>query len=168
MASNAFRQLAADTLWHDLDYLVVDLPPGTGDIHITLSQQFPLTGAVIVTTPQPVAVADARKAVGMFLSPGLNVPVLGVVENMAYFSPPDAPEKRYHLFGQGGGQALCDEFHLPLLAQIPLEEATRDAADTGAPIVLRSGGAQAQAFMALAQRVAQQVSIVNAKTPAVV
>lgn len=163
MASNAFRQLAADTEWNDLDYLVVDLPPGTGDIHITLSQQFPLTGAVIVTTPQPVAVADARKAIGMFVSPGVHIPVLGIVENMAYFSPPDQPDRRYHLFGQGGGAALANEFNLPLLAEIPLVEAAREAADTGSPIVLDETSPLGKAFAQLAQAVAQQVSIVNAK-----
>lgn len=165
MASNAFRQLVADTAWEALDYLVVDLPPGTGDIQITLAQQFPLTGAIIVTTPQAVAVSDARKAAGMFLAPSINVPVLGVVENMAYFSPPDMPEKRYAIFGEGGGQALASEFEIPLLGQVPIEEAVRASGDAGTPAVL-SDGATSQAFGDIAAKLAQQVAIRNAQ-PAV-
>lgn len=162
MASNAFKQLANDTQWDNLDYLIVDLPPGTGDIHITLSQQFPLTGAIIVTTPQPVAISDARKAVGMFLSPAIHVPVLGVVENMAYFSPPDMPEKQYAIFGQGGGQALATEFSLPLLGQIPIVEMIRNGGDTGKPAALDAQSVVGKAFAQLAAQVAQQISIRNA------
>ena len=162
MASNAFKQLVGDTDWGELDYLICDLPPGTGDIHITLSQQFPLTGAVIVTTPQAVAVADARKAVGMFLSPAIHVPVLGVVENMAYFTPPELPDRRYHLFGQGGAQALADEFGVPVLGQVPIVEAVREGGDSGRPAALEAGAPVAQAFAALAGAVAQQLSIRNA------
>ena len=162
MASNAFKQLVNDTDWGELDYLVCDLPPGTADIHITLAQQFPLTGAVIVTTPQPVAVADARKAVGMFLAPAIKVPVLGVVENMAWFTPSDQPDRRYHLFGQGGGQALADEFGIPVLGQIPLVEAVREGGDTGRPAALDEASPVGQAFAQLAGAVAQQLSIRNA------
>jgi ATP-binding protein involved in chromosome partitioning len=163
MVSNAFKQLVNDTLWGELDYLVCDLPPGTGDIHITLSQQFPLTGAVIVTTPQPVAVADARKAVGMFLSPAIRVPVLGVVENMAWFTPPELPDRRYFLFGQGGAQAIADEFSIPVLGQLPIVEDLRAGGDAGLPSALDAASPVGSAFAALAGAVAQQVSILNAR-----
>lgn len=162
MASNAFKQLAGDTLWKDLDYLIVDLPPGTGDIHITLSQQFQLTGAIVVTTPQPVAVSDARKALGMFRSPAINVPVLGIVENMAYFTPPELPDRKYYLFGQGGGQAMAQEFDVPLLGQIPIVEAVRAGGDAGFPAALQPQTPVGQAFAALAAALAQQISIRNA------
>ncbi len=163
MASKAMNQLLGDTLWGELDYLILDLPPGTGDIHITIAQQFPLAGALIVTTPQAVAVADAQKALAMFTSPQINVPVLGVIENMAYFSPPDLPDRRYYLFGQGGGQLLADRFGVPLLGQLPLVEAVRESGDAGQPIALAGDSALGQAYAELAARVAQQVSIANAR-----
>jgi ATP-binding protein involved in chromosome partitioning len=163
MASKAINQLLNDTAWDDLDYLILDLPPGTGDIHITIAQQFPLAGALIVTTPQAVAVADAHKALAMFTSPQINVPVLGVVENMAYFSPPDLPDRRYYLFGQGGGQQLADRFGVPLLGQLPLVEAIRLSGDSGQPIALEGDSLLGQAYADLAARVAQQVSIANAR-----
>ena len=158
------RGLLNDTAWDDLDYLILDLPPGTGDIHITIAQQFPLAGALVVTTPQAVAVADAHKALAMFTSPQINVPVLGVVENMAYFSPPDLPDRRYYLFGQGGGQQLADRFGVPLLGQLPLVEAIRLSGDSGLPIALEGESLLGQAYADLAARVAQQVSIANART----
>lgn len=161
MASNAFKQLVTDTQWPDLDYLIVDLPPGTGDIHITLSQQFPLTGALIVTTPQAVALSDARKALAMFLAPAINVPVLGVVENMAYFTPPELPDNRYYLFGQGGGTALATEFQVPLLGQIPIVEELREGADRGEPAARVPTSIAGEAFARLARSVAQQISIRN-------
>ena len=121
MASTAVTQLLNDADWGDLDYLVIDLPPGTGDIHITLTQKFPIAGALIVTTPQQVALADARKGIGMFMMHGINVPVLGVVENMSYFTPAELPNNKYYIFGTGGGQALASEFNLPFLGEIPLD-----------------------------------------------
>lgn len=163
MASNAFKQLVNDTQWPELDYLIVDLPPGTGDIHITLSQQFPLAGAVIVTTPQQVALSDARKALAMFLAPAIGVPVLGVVENMAYFSPPELPDNRYYIFGEGGGQALATEFGIPLLGQIPIVEGIRSGGDTGTPVATDSATILGEAFQRLARSLAQQVSIRNAE-----
>jgi ATP-binding protein involved in chromosome partitioning len=163
MASNAFKQLVTDTLWDDLDYLIVDLPPGTGDIHITLSQQFPLTGAVIVTTPQPVALTDARKALGMFISPSIHVPVLGVIENMAYFTPPELPDNRYYIFGEGGGIRLANEFQVPFLGQIPIVEGVRAGGDAGRPVALEEDSIIAEAFQRLARTLAQQVSIRNAR-----
>jgi len=162
MASNAFKQLVSDTDWGELDYLICDLPPGTGDIHITLSQQFPLNGAVIVTTPQAVAVADARKAIGMFLAPAIGVPVLGVVENMAYFAPAELPGRKYYLFGQGGAQTLADEFQVPVLGQVPIVEAVREGADAGTPAAMDAASEAGRAFALLAGAVAQQLSIRNA------
>jgi ATP-binding protein involved in chromosome partitioning len=159
MASNALRQLTQDTLWEEIDYLIVDMPPGTGDIHITLSQQFPLSGVIMVTTPQPVAVADARKAAAMFHNPAINIPILGVVENMAYFSPPEYPDKRYYLFGQGGGATLAAELNVPLLAELPLVEAIRQNADDG--IAPSPNTPEGKAFAALAAETARQVSIRN-------
>ncbi len=156
MVSSAVRQLLGQAAWGDLDVLVLDLPPGTGDIQLTLVQTVPLTGAVIVSTPQPVALADARKAVAMFEN--VHVPVLGMVENMAYFTPPDLPDRRYYLFGQGGARTLAAEIGVPLLAEVPLEEATREAGDRGLPVVLREPeSAAAKAFVELAARVVEAV-----------
>ena len=156
MVSSAIRQFLGQAAWGDLDVLLLDLPPGTGDIQLTIVQTVPLAGAVVVTTPQPVAVADARKAVAMFGQ--VNVPVLGLVENMAYFTPPDLPDRRYYLFGQGGGRLLAEEIGVPVLAEVPLEQAAREAGDAGLPVVLREPeGAAAQAFTALAERVASEL-----------
>ena len=156
MVSSAIRQFLGQAAWGELDVLILDLPPGTGDIQLTIVQTVPLAGALIVTTPQPVAVADARKAVAMFGQ--VNVPVLGLVENMAYFTPPDLPDRRYYLFGQGGGRKLAEEIGVPVLAEVPLEQAAREAGDAGLPVVLREpDGAAAQAFTALAERVADEL-----------
>ncbi|MCS7081716.1 MAG: Mrp/NBP35 family ATP-binding protein [Bacteroidetes bacterium] len=164
MVSSAVRQFLADADWGELDYLVLDLPPGTGDIQLTLVQTVPLTGAVIVSTPQDVALSDARKGVMMFRQ--VKVPVLGIVENMAYFSPPDLPDRRYYLFGQGGARRLAEELGVPFLGEIPLEQAVREGGDEGVPVVIRDPeGPSAQAFRELAQRVAQQVAIRNATVP---
>ncbi len=160
--SSALRQMIVDTLWQDLDYLIVDLPPGTGDIHITLAQQFPLSGAVVVTTPEAVALTDVRKAIGMFLAPAINVPVLGVVENMAYFAPPELPGKKYFLFGEGGGAALAAEFGVPLLGQLPILPAIQAGSDAGTPAALQAESPEGLAFAQLAAAVAQQISIRNA------
>jgi ATP-binding protein involved in chromosome partitioning len=162
MMSSAFRQFIADCQWGELDYLLVDLPPGTSDIHLTLVQTVPVTGAVIVTTPQKVALADAQKGLAMFTQPQINVPVLGVVENMAYFTPEELPDNKYYLFGQGGGQELADKNNTVLLGQIPLVQSIREGGDTGNPAVLQ-GGITAEAFRDLAQKLAQHVAIRNAK-----
>ena len=157
MVSSAIRQFLGQAAWGELDVLILDLPPGTGDIQLTIVQTVPLAGAVVVTTPQPVAVADARKAVAMFGQVG--VPILGLVENMAWFSPPDAPERRYHLFGEGGGRRLAAEINVPVLAEVPLEQAAREAGDAGLPVVLREpDGLAAQAFVALAGRVMEELA----------
>jgi ATP-binding protein involved in chromosome partitioning len=161
MLHSAVRQFLFDVAWQDLDYLVVDLPPGTGDAQLSLSQQAHLMGAVIVTTPQDVSVLDVKKAIRMFQT--VNVPILGVVENMAWFTPPGHTE-RYHLFGQGGAQKIEREFGVPLLGQVPIEVAVREGGDSGQPIVVAQPESEsARALFAIAGKVAQRVSILNAE-----
>jgi len=163
MVSTAIKQLFNDADWGELDYLIVDLPPGTGDIHITLTQTYPLAGAVIVTTPQNVALADARKGIGMFMMNAINVPLLGVVENMSYFTPAELPENKYYIFGQSGGKRLAQQFEAPFLGEIPLVKGISEAGDSGIPIILQEDNPAAKAFMEIAEKVAQQVSIRNAQ-----
>jgi ATP-binding protein involved in chromosome partitioning len=162
MASQALKQFFADTDWGDLDYLLIDLPPGTSDIHLTLVQTVPVTGAVIVTTPQKVALADATKGMSMFRQPQINVPILGVVENMAWFTPEELPDHKYPIFGQGGGQSLADKFDVPLLGQIPLVQGIREAGDEGRPAVMNVNEIVNTAFRDTAEALAQQVAIRNA------
>jgi ATP-binding protein involved in chromosome partitioning len=162
MVSTAVKQLFNDADWGELDYLVIDLPPGTGDIQITVTQSFPVTGAVIVTTPQNVALADAKKGIGMFMMNAINVPILGIVENMSYFTPAELPENKYYIFGKGGGQKLAQTLDVPFLGEIPLIKGISDSGDAGKPIVLEEEGSMSIAFMEMARRVAQQVSIANA------
>ncbi len=162
MVSTAVKQLFNDADWGELDYMIVDLPPGTGDIHITITQGFPITGAVIVTTPQNVALADARKGLGMFLMDSVNVPLLGVVENMSYFTPAELPENKYYIFGQNGGQALAQQYGIPFLGEIPLVKSISDAGDEGKPVIMNDNDLMGDAFMQIAERVAQQVAIRNA------
>jgi ATP-binding protein involved in chromosome partitioning len=161
MASSALKQFISDTDWGELDYLLIDLPPGTSDIHLTLVQTVPVTGAVIVTTPQKVALADAIKGVAMFRQPQINVPVLGVVENMAYFTPEELPNNKYFIFGKEGGQKLAEKYNVPLLGQIPLVQSIRESGDSGLPAVMK-GGPTAEAFQALAESLARQIAIRNA------
>jgi len=161
MASSALKQLISDAEWGDLDYLLIDLPPGTSDIHLTIVQTVPVTGAIIVTTPQKVAVADARKGLAMFKQPQINVPVLGVVENMSYFTPSELPENKYYLFGQDGGKNLAKEQDVEFLGEIPIVQSIRESGDSGYPAVLKEGITE-EAFTALAQSVARQVAIRNA------
>ncbi|OFY64979.1 MAG: ATP-binding protein, partial [Bacteroidetes bacterium RIFCSPLOWO2_02_FULL_36_8] len=163
MASSALRQFVTDAEWGELDYLLIDLPPGTGDIHLTLVQTVPVTGAIIVTTPQEVSLADAEKGLDMFASQRINVPVLGIVENMAYFIPEELPGNKYFIFGKDGGKKLAEERKVPLLGQIPLVQGICESGDKGAPIVLKTGHPMSIAFMELAKSVAQQVAIRNAK-----
>jgi ATP-binding protein involved in chromosome partitioning len=160
MASSALKQFLADVEWGDLDYLLIDLPPGTSDIHLSLVQNVPVTGALIVTTPQKVALADARKGLNMFKQPQINVPILGVIENMAYFTPQELPESKYYIFGQEGGRKLAAESNVPFLGEIPLVQGIRESGDAGKPYVM-SDDITADAFKALAERVAQQVAIRN-------
>jgi len=161
MASSALKQFLSDTVWGDLDYLLIDLPPGTSDIHLTLVQSVPVTGAIIVTTPQKVALADAQKGVAMFKQGQINVPILGIVENMAYFTPEELPDNKYYIFGEGGGQTLADKFDTELLGQIPIVQSIRESGDSGYPAVLKDD-VTAQAFKGLAESMAQQVAIRNA------
>jgi len=164
MASSALKQFIGDAKWGSLDYLLVDLPPGTSDIHLTLVQTVPVTGAIIVTTPQKVALADATKGLAMFQQANINVPVLGIVENMAYFIPPELPENKYFIFGENGGKEFANKHQLPLLSQIPIEEVVRESGDNGYPIALKEGKT-ADAFRSLAENLAQEIAIRNAQFP---
>ncbi len=155
------KQFFNDVVWPDLDYLIVDLPPGTGDIQLTLVQTVPVTGAVMVTTPQEVAVADAVKAMNMFLLPSVNVPILGIVENMAWFTPEDLPERKYFLFGEGGGQRLAKMSESVLLGQVPIVQGIREGGDTGKPVVTNPQSIVAQAFMKIAENTARQIAVRN-------
>lgn len=150
MASNAIKQLINDAEWGELDYFLIDLPPGTSDIHLTLIQTLQLTGAIVVTTPQDVALVDARKGVDMFTNDKVNVPVLGLVENMSYFTPAELPENKYYIFGRGGGKRLAEELGIPLLGEIPLVQSIREGGDQGTPIVLQPGHPAAQIFCHIA------------------
>ena len=129
MASSALKQFIGDTKWHDLDYLLIDLPHGTSDIHLTMVQTIPVTGVIIVTTPQKVAILDAQKGLAMFRQPQINVPVLGIVENMAFFTPMELPNNKYFIFGQGGGAKLAEKHQVPLLGQIPIVQSIRESGD---------------------------------------
>ncbi len=161
MMTQALRQFFGDTNWGDLDYLLIDLPPGTSDIHLTLVQLIKLTGAVIVTTPQKVALSDATKGLQFFNQAGINVPLLGLVENMSYFTPAELPENKYYLFGKDGGKALANKYKVPFLGEVPLVQAIREAGDEGKPIAA-SDNVSAQAFTKIAERLAQQIAISNA------
>lgn len=163
MASKALSQLFYDTVWGELDYLIVDLPPGTGDIQISLCSQVPLTGAIVVCTPQNVALADARKGIALFNLPTINVPILGLVENMAWFTPAELPNNKYYIFGKEGVKNLAEELNVPLLAQIPLVQSIRENADAGKPSVLETDSLTAQIMTEMAQNAAQQIAIRNAE-----
>lgn len=151
MASNAIKQLIQDAAWGDLDYFLIDLPPGTSDIHLTLVQTLQLTGAIVVTTPQPIALADARKGVDMFRNDKVRVPVLGLIENMAWFTPAELPQNRYYIFGRDGGKQLAEELKVPLLGQIPLVQSIREGGDEGLPIALQKGHPAAHYFDEIAR-----------------
>ncbi|WP_317899210.1 Mrp/NBP35 family ATP-binding protein [Aurantibacillus circumpalustris] len=162
MATKALSQLFYETVWGELDYLIVDLPPGTGDIQISLCSQVPVTGAVVVCTPQDVAISDARKGIALFQLEQVNVPILGLVENMAWFTPEELPENKYYIFGKDGVKHLAEELNVPLICQLPLVQSVREASDAGRPAVMQENTVQALAFMEMAQNVAQQVAIRNA------
>ncbi len=158
MAAKALGQMFADANWGALDFMIIDLPPGTGDVHLSLVQQIPLSGAVIVSTPQEIALIDVRKALGMFNLPEINVPVLGLVENMAYFSPPELPDKKYYIFGNQGARNLADRINVPVLGEIPIVQSIREAGDAGKPAVLQNDTAQSQAFDDLIDRLIESLS----------
>ncbi len=157
MASKALSQMFTDVHWGELDFMLIDLPPGTGDIHLQLVQQIPLDGVVIVSTPQPVALADARKGVGMFQLENINIPVLGIVENMAWFTPEELPENKYFIFGKEGAKSLAEELNVNLLGQIPIVQSIREAGDVGRPAVLQEGTPQAEALNELISNVLIQI-----------
>lgn len=163
MATAAIKQLFNDADWGELDYLVVDMPPGTGDIHITVAQGYPISGAVIVTTPQNVAIADAVKGIGMYKMEGINIPIIGIVENMAYFTPAELPDNKYYIFGRGGGQRLAQNNGVPFLGEVPLIKSVADAGDNGYPVILDRDEAASTYFKSIAQKVAQEVSILANK-----
>ena len=152
MASNAIKQLIEDAHWGELDYFLIDLPPGTSDIHLTLISSLHLTGAVVVTTPQPVALVDARKGVEMFRNEKVNVPILGLVENMAWFTPAELPQNKYYIFGRDGGKQLAQELSIPLLGQIPLVQSIREGGDEGIPVALQKGHPAASVFEEIASQ----------------
>ena len=152
MASNALKQLIEDANWGELDYFLIDLPPGTSDIHLTLISELHLTGVIVVTTPQPVALVDARKGVEMFRNEKVNVEILGLIENMAWFTPAELPENKYYIFGKEGGKKLAEELNIPLLGQIPLVQSIREGGDSGMPIVLQEGHPAANVFDFIGQK----------------
>jgi ATP-binding protein involved in chromosome partitioning len=165
MASSAIRQFITDVDWGELDYLVIDMPPGTGDIHLTIMQTVPVTGVVIVTTPQQVALADAKKAIAMFGQANVNVPIIGLVENMAYFTPTELPENKYYLFGKEGGLKLASEYDLSFLGQIPLVQSIREGGDEGVPAMVGKDTVSKDAFRTFVGNAVRQIAIRNANLP---
>ncbi len=165
MASSAIRQFITDVDWGELDYLVIDMPPGTGDIHLTIMQTVPVTGVVIVTTPQQVALADAKKAIAMFGQANVNVPIIGLVENMAYFTPAELPDNKYYLFGKEGGLKLASEYDLSFLGQIPLVQSIREGGDEGVPAMVGTDQLSKEAFRIFVGNAVRQIAIRNANLP---
>lgn len=165
MASKALNQMIFDAHWGELDFLLLDLPPGTGDIHLSIMQSLPVTGAVVVSTPQEIALADARKGVAMFQQQAINVPVLGIVENMAYFSPPELPDHKYHIFGKDGAKNLAEDLRVPFLGEIPLVQGIREAGDVGRPAALQTATATEEAFEELTKNVVRELVARNTELP---
>ena len=165
MASKALNQLIWDSHWGELDYMIVDLPPGTGDIHLSLVQAIPLTGAIVVSTPQDIALADAKKGVNMFQMDSIDVPVVGIVENMSYFVPQDLPEKKYYIFGKDGAKNLADQLGIKLLAQIPIVQSLREASDAGRPAVLQKNTEISNSFINFANEVVKVIDKRNNSLP---
>ena len=165
MASSAIRQFVTDVEWGDLDYLIIDMPPGTGDIHLTLMQTVPVTGVVIVTTPQNVALADAKKGIAMFGQAQINVPIIGLVENMSYFTPEELPNNKYYLFGKDGGKNLAEEYDLHFLGQIPIVQSIREGGDAGVPAMIGNDEISKNAFRSFVSNAVRQIAIRNASMP---
>ncbi|MFM7301332.1 MAG: P-loop NTPase, partial [Crocinitomicaceae bacterium] len=163
MASKALTQLFTDAHWGELDYLVIDLPPGTGDIHLSLLQTVPLDGVVIVSTPQEVALADARRGINMFRLDSMKVPIVGLVENMAWFTPAELPENKYYIFGRDGARNLAEGMSIPFLGAIPLVQSVREAADSGRPAVFQENTPTAQAFEELVRNLVTSLEILKNK-----
>jgi ATP-binding protein involved in chromosome partitioning len=166
MASSAIKQFVTEVDWGPLDYLVIDMPPGTGDIHLTLMQTVPVTGVVIVTTPQAVALADAKKGIAMFGQAQINVPIIGLAENMAYFTPEELPDNKYYLFGKEGGKKLAEEYDLSFLGQIPLVQSIREGGDEGVPAMVGTDEISKQAFRNITAQAVRNIAIRNAAAPA--
>ena len=166
MVSSAIRQFVSDVDWGELDYLIIDMPPGTGDIHLTIVQTVPVTGVIVVTTPQLVALADAKKGVAMFGQAQLKVPIIGLVENMSYFTPEELPDNKYFIFGKDGGKNLAEEFDIPFLGQIPLVQSIREGGDIGIPLMLGDDHITKKAFEEFAGNAARGIAMRNANMPA--
>jgi ATP-binding protein involved in chromosome partitioning len=166
MVSSAIRQFVTDVDWGELDYLIIDMPPGTGDIHLTIVQTVPVTGVIVVTTPQLVALADAKKGIAMFGQAQLKVPVIGLVENMSYFTPAELPDNKYYIFGKDGGKNLAEEFDLPFLGQIPLVQSIREGGDIGIPVMMSDDEISKQAFIDFAANAIRCIAMRNAEMPA--
>ena len=165
MAAKALNQMIFDAAWGDLDFMLIDLPPGTGDIHLSIMQSLPVTGAVVVSTPQPVALADARKGVAMFQSEAINVPVLGIIENMAYFTPEELPNNKYYIFGKEGAKHLAEDLQVPFLGEVPLVQSIREAGDFGRPAALQTASPLEQVYVAIARNVVAEVVQRNEHLP---
>lgn len=165
MASKALNQMIFDADWGELDFLLLDLPPGTGDIHLSIMQSLPITGAVVVSTPQAVALADAKKGVSMFMSESINVPVLGIIENMAYFTPAELPENKYYIFGENGAKNLAEDLGVPFLGEVPIVQSIREAGDYGRPAALQNDTIVAKIFEEVTRNVVEQVVLRNDSLP---
>ena len=165
MVSSAIRQFVSEVDWGELDYLIIDMPPGTGDIHLTIVQSVPVTGVIVVTTPQLIALADAKKGVAMFSQAQLKVPIIGLVENMSYFTPAELPDNKYYIFGKDGGKDLADEFDLPFLGQIPLVQSIREGGDQGIPAMATDDAISRKAFEEFAGNAARGIAMRNANLP---
>ena len=166
MASSAIKQFITDVFWDELDYLVIDMPPGTGDIHLTILQTVPVTGAIIVTTPQDVALADAKKGIAMFGQAQIRVPIIGLIENMSYFTPAELPDNKYYIFGKDGGKKLAEEYEIPLLGQIPLVQGIREGGDTGVPVMMSDDTITKKAFIEFAGHAVRSIAMRNANMEA--
>ena len=165
MAAKALNQMIFDAAWGELDFLLIDLPPGTGDIHLSIMQSLPITGAVVVSTPQTVALADVKKGVAMFQQESINVPVLGIIENMAYFTPEELPDNKYYIFGKEGAKHLAEDLNIPFLGDIPLVQSVREAGDLGRPAAMQESTPIEEAFNTITQNVAQEVVRRNTALP---
>ena len=165
MASKALNQMIFDADWGELDFMLIDLPPGTGDIHLSIMQSLPITGAVVVSTPQAVALADAKKGVSMFLSESINVPVLGIIENMAYFTPLELPENKYYIFGKEGAQNLAQDLNVAFLGEVPIVQSIREAGDFGRPAAMQEGSVISQVFTEITRNVVREVVARNESLP---
>jgi ATP-binding protein involved in chromosome partitioning len=166
MAAKALNQMIFDAAWGELDFMLLDLPPGTGDIHLSIMQALPITGAVVVSTPQNVALADAKKGVAMFQQESINVPVLGIIENMAYFTPDELPDNKYYIFGKEGAKNLAEDLGIPFLGELPLVQSIREAADAGRPAALQTATELERAFEKLTRNVVEEVVKRNDNLPA--